>query len=319
MRDGPTEAPLTLRLTAIRYAAQDTNLYEFAAPGGEPLPTYEPGAHIDIHLPGGLMRQYSLARPYRADRGYLVGVKLDAKTRGGSKWLHDQARVGAMFQVAPPRNNFPLKEDAPHTVLIAGGIGITPICCMARRLEEIGAPFELHYAVRARADAAFLAELERMAPRVRLHVDVEAEAVLDVPAILAAAPAGAHLYCCGPAAMLEAFEAAASDRPADTVHVEYFSAPEPTPLEGGFIVMLARSGRAFEVAPGSTILETLRAAGLTVPASCEQGVCGTCETTILEGTPDHRDLLLTPAEKASGKTMMICCSGSLTDRIVLDL
>ncbi len=314
-----SQPTLSLRLLAIRYAAQDTHLYEFAAPDGRPLPAYEPGAHIDLHLPGGLMRQYSLARPYRADQGYLVGVKLDAKTRGGSRWLHEQARVGATFEVGGPRNNFPLHEDARHTVLIAGGIGVTPIWCMAQRLEEIGGSFELHYAVRTRADAAFLAELERMAPRARLHVDVEAEAVLDVPAILAAAPAQAHLYCCGPTPMLEAFEAAAAGRPAEEVHVEYFSAPEMKPLEGGFIVVLAKSGREFEVGPGSTILETLRKAGLTVPASCEQGVCGTCETAILEGTPDHRDLLLTPAEKASGKTMMICCSGSLTDRLVLDL
>ena len=310
---------LPLRLVSIRYAALDTHLYEFAGPDGRPLPAYEPGAHIDLHLPGGLMRQYSLARPYRADQGYLVGVKLDAKTRGGSKWLHEQGRVGAMFEVGGPRNNFALKEDAPHTVLIAGGIGVTPIWCMAQRLEEIGAGFELHYAVRTRQDAAFLAELERMAPRARLHVDAEAEAVLDVPAILTAAPEGSHLYCCGPTPMLEAFEAAAAGRPAETVHVEYFSAPEMKPLEGGFIVVLAKSGREFEVAPGSTILETLRQAGLNVPASCEQGVCGTCETAILEGTPDHRDLLLTPAEKTSGKTMMICCSGSLTDRLVLDL
>jgi ferredoxin-NADP reductase len=309
----------SLRLIAIRYAAQDTNLYEFAATDGRPLLAYEPGAHLDVHLPGGLMRQYSLARPYRADQGYLVGVKLDAKTRGGSKWLHDGARVGTRFEIGGPRNNFPLKEDAPHTVLIAGGIGITPIWCMAQRLEEIGASFEVHYAVRSREDAAFLAELERMAPRLRLHVDVEAGGVLDVAAIAASAPEGAHLYCCGPAPMLEAFEAACKGRPAETIHVEYFSAPQLKPLEGGFIVVLAKSGREFEVAPGSTILETLRQAGMNVPASCEQGVCGTCETRILEGTPDHRDLLLTPGEKASGKTMMICCSGSLTERIVLDL
>ena len=318
MTVGP-ESTLPLRLVGIRYAALDTLLYEFAAPDGRPLPAYEPGAHLDVHLPGGLMRQYSLARPYRADQGYLVGIKLDAKSRGGSKWLHEEARVGAMFDVGGPRNNFPLKEDAPASVLIAGGIGITPIWCMAQRLEEIGASFEVHYAVRTRADAAFLAELERMAPRLKLHVDAEAEAVLDVSGAVASAPPGAHLYCCGPAPMLEAFEAACQDRPAETVHVEYFSAPQLKPLEGGFIVVLAKSGREFEVAPGSTILETLRQAGLNVPASCEQGVCGTCETTILEGTPDHRDLLLTPGEKASGKTMMICCSGSLTERIVLDL
>jgi ferredoxin-NADP reductase len=246
-------------------------------------------------------------------------VKLDAKTRGGSKWLHDEARVGTRFEIGGPRNNFPLKEDAPHTVLIAGGIGITPIWCMAQRLEEIGAPFEVHYAVRSREDAAFLAELERMARRLRLHVDVEAGGVLDVAAIAAAAPGSAHLYCCGPAPMLEAFEGACKGRPADQIHVEYFSAPQLKPLEGGFIVVLGKSGREFEVKPGSTILETLRQAGLNVPASCEQGVCGTCETRVLEGSPDHRDLLLTPGEKASGKTMMICCSGSLTERIVLDL
>ena len=318
MTVGP-EPTQSLRLIAIRYAAQDTSLYEFAAADGRPLAAYEPGSHIDLHLPGGLMRQYSLARPYRADQGYLVGVKLDPKTRGGSRWLHDSARVGATFEVGGPRNNFPLKEDAPHSVLIAGGIGVTPIWCMAQRQEEIGAAFELHYAVRTREDAAFLTELERMAPRLRLHVDAEAEALLDVTAIVAAAPEGAHLYCCGPVPMLEAFEAAASGRPAEQVHVEYFSAPQLKPLEGGFIVVLAKSGREFEVAPGSTILETLRKAGLNVPASCEQGVCGTCETRVLEGTPDHRDLLLTPAEKASGKTMMICCSGSLTERIVLDV
>lgn len=314
-----TEPLLSLRLTSIRYAAQDTHLYEFASPDGAPLPAYEPGAHIDVHMPGGLMRQYSLARPYRADQPYLVGIKLDAGTRGGSRFMHEGARVGSMFQVGGPRNNFPLKEDAPQTVLIAGGIGVTPIWCMAQRLEEIGAPFELHYAVRTRADAAFLAELEGMAPKARLHVDAEAQAVLDVPAIIGAASKGAHLYCCGPGPMMEAFEAATAGWPEGQRHVEYFSAPQLKPIEGGFVVVLGKSGREFIVEPGSTILETLRQAGLNVPASCEQGVCGTCETRILEGVPDHRDLLLTPAEKASGKTMMICCSGSLSERLVLDL
>jgi ferredoxin-NADP reductase len=310
---------LTLRLEAIRYAAQDIHLFEFADPEGRPLPAYAPGAHLDVHMPGGIMRQYSLARPWRPDQGYLVGIKLDAGTRGGSRYMHEQARVGQSFQLAGPRNHFPLVEDAPSSVLIAGGIGVTPIWCMAQALEAIGARFEVHYAVRTRADAAFLAELERMAPKLRLHVDAEAERFLDVPAIVAAAAPDAHLYCCGPAPMLEAFEAAAADRPATCVHVEYFSAPAAAPIEGGFVVVLARSGREVVVPEGSTILETLRAAGLTVPASCEQGVCGTCETRVLEGTPDHRDLLLTPQEKASGQTMMICCSGALSDRLVLDL
>ena len=310
---------LTVRLDAIRYAAADTHLYEFTDPEGRVLPAYEPGAHVDVHMPGGLMRQYSLARPYRPGDGYLVGIKLDAATRGGSRYMHEHARVGQTFQIAPPRNNFPLAEDAPQTVLIAGGIGVTPIWCMAQRLEKIGAPFELHYAMRTRADAAFLAELERMAPKVKLHVDAEASAVLDVAAIVRGAPADAHLYCCGPAPMLAAFEAATAGRPAERVHVEYFSAPAPEPLEGGFVVVLARSGRELVIPPGSTILDAVRAAGVEAPSSCEQGVCGACETRVLEGAPDHRDHILSPAERAEGKTMMICCSGSLGDRLVLDI
>ena len=315
----PALALLTLRLVAIRYAAADTHLYEFADPEGRPLPAYAPGAHVDIHLPSGLMRQYSLARPDRYGQPYLVGIKLDRSGRGGSRWLHEQARVGELFRIAPPRNHFPLSEDAAHTVLIAGGIGVTPVWCMAQRLAETGSDFALHYAVRARADAAFLAELEVMSPRARLHVDAEAEGVLDVAGIVAAAPADAHLYCCGPAPMMAAFEAAVAGRPAEQVHVEYFSAAPPAPIEGGFVVALAKDGREFAIAPGTTILETLRQAGLTLTSSCEQGVCGACETRVLDGVPDHRDLLLTPGEKASNKTMMICCSGALSDRLVLDL
>jgi ferredoxin-NADP reductase len=256
---------LTLRLDAIRYGAADTNLYEFAATDGEPLPPYEPGAHIDVHMPGGLLRQYSLARPYRPGEPYLVGIKLDAATRGGSRFMHEQAHVGSSFQVSPPRNHFPLAVDAPHTVLIAGGIGVTPIWCMAQTLADRGAAFELHYAVRSRADAAFLLELERMSPAARLHVDAEAGAVLDVGAIIKAAPKEAHLYCCGPGPMLAAFEAAAAGWPAEQVHAEYFSGPAPAPIEGGFVVALAKSARELVVEPGSTILETLRKAGLTVP------------------------------------------------------
>jgi ferredoxin len=190
---------------------------------------------------------------------------------------------------------------------------------MARRLAELGASFELHYAVRTRADAAFLHELEAMSPAARLHVDEEAGGVLDVAGIVAAAPKRAHLYCCGPAPMMAAFEAATADWPAEQVHVEYFSGPAPEPIEGGFTVVLAKSGREFVIAPGETILQTLRQAGVSVISSCEQGVCGACETRVIEGIPDHRDILLTPAEKASNQTMMICCSGSLTERLVLDL
>jgi ferredoxin-NADP reductase len=304
------QALLKLRLDAIRYAAADTCLYEFVSPEGAPLPPYQPGAHLDLHMPGGVVRQYSLARPYRPDLGYLVGVKLDAATRGGSKYMIEQARVGQLFEVGGPRNNFPLHEEAPFTVLIAGGIGVTPIWCMAQRLEEIGAAYELHYAVRTRADAA-LAKAT--------HLDAEAGGVLDIGRIVQAAPAGAHLYCCGPGPMLAAFEAATTDWPSEQAHVEYFSAPPPEPLEGGFIVELARAGLKLAIGPGDTILDAVRAAGIEAPSSCEQGVCGACETRVLEGTPDHRDHILSPGERAEGKTMMICCSGALSEKLVLDL
>ena len=313
------EAPLSLRLHAVTYAAADTCLYEFRDPDGAALPPYEPGAHIDVHMPGGLQRQYSLARPYEAGKGYLVGIKLDRSSRGGSRYMIQQARPGQTFEVGGPRNHFPLKQDAPHTVLFAGGIGVTPIWCMAQRLEALGASFELHYAVRERTDAAFLDRLERMAPRVRLHVDVEAEGVLDVAALVNAAPADAHLYCCGPGPMMDAFVEATAGCPEDHIHVEYFTAPVLPPPEGGFTVVLAKSGRELLVPEGKTILDTLRAAGVSTTSSCEQGVCGACETRVIEGVPYHHDILLTPAEKAAGKTMMICCSGSLSDRLVLDL
>jgi ferredoxin-NADP reductase len=301
---------LTLRLDAIRYAAADTCLYEFVSPGGALLPAYAPGAHVDLHMPGGIVRQYSLARPHRPGQGYMVGIKLDAATRGGSRYMLGEARVGQSFQLSAPRNNFPLHEEATHTVLIAGGIGITPIWCMAQRLEEIGSSYELHYAVRSAADAA-LAQAT--------HLDVEAGGVLDVAGIVAAAPKEAHLYCCGPGPMLAAFEAATAGWPSRQAHVEYFSAPPPAPLEGGFVVELARSGRKLAIGPGDTILDAVRAAGIDAPSSCEQGVCGACETRVLEGTPDHRDHILSPSERAEGRTMMICCSGCLGERLVLDL
>ncbi|HWL46569.1 MAG TPA: PDR/VanB family oxidoreductase, partial [Sphingomonadaceae bacterium] len=265
------------------------------------------------------IRPYSLAFCAGDGAAYRVGVKLERDGGGGSRYLFDTARVGDRFAIGGPRNHFPLDEAAPYSVLIAGGIGVTPIRCMAEHLTVRGQHFSLHYAVASRGSTAFLPDLRRFAPELDLHVDAEQGGVLDIAAIVAAAPEGAHYYCCGPVPMLAAFEAATAHLPAGQAHLEYFKAPETAPAAGGFTVVLARSGRTLFVPEGATILQTLRDAGLTATASCEQGICGTCETGVLEGTPDHRDLLLTPAEKASGKTMMICCSGSRTDKLVLDL
>ncbi len=311
--------PIAMRLTAISYAADQVHLYEFRPASGAPVPPFTAGAHVDLHLPNGLVRQYSIASPEdRRDR-YVLGVKREAASRGGSRFMHDELRVGTILKVGGPRNNFPLVETAEHSILIAGGIGITPIVSMIARLRSLGCPWELHYAVRRRNEAAFLDVLHSSDENVHLHVDEEQGGVLDVARIVQRASEGAHLYCCGPAPMLDAFKAAAASRPASHVHLEYFSAAAPAAAGGTFIVELARSKLRIPVSAGQTILDAVRAAGVTVEASCEQGVCGTCETRVLAGEPDHRDLLLSPEEKATNEVMMICCSGSRSPILVLDL
>jgi ferredoxin-NADP reductase len=233
--------------------------------------------------------------------------------------MHDQLRVGSKVTVLPPRNNFPLVESAEKTVLIAGGIGITPIYCMVDRLIALGRPWELHYSCRSRMDTAFLEELSRLS-QVHFHFDdEEGGKFLQVAAIVNTVPKNAHLYCCGPAPMLAAFEAATANWPVTQIHVEYFTPRFAAAQEGGFIVELARSKRELVIPPGKSILQCVREAGIQVPHSCEEGVCGACETRVISGTPDHRDTILTESERQESATMMICCSGSKSPRLVLDI
>lgn len=319
MFSAATAHPLDLRLVGVRHESRDILTFEFASLARDVLPGGEAGAHIGVHLPNGVMRQYSLLRCDSAMRSYAIGVKLDANSRGGSRFLHQQSRVGDIYKVDPPRNNFPLCESAPHSVLIAGGIGITPILAMIGRLESLGRSWQLYYASRSREHAAFLDVLQNY-PDVQLHFDEETGgAPLDVAACVAAAPANAHLYCCGPAPMLKAFESCTADWPHDQVHVEYFTSKSEAARAGGFVVELAKSGLELPVAPGRTILQVLLDAGVQVPSSCEQGVCGACETRVLAGAPDHRDAILSEAERAANETMMVCCSGAKSERLVLDL
>jgi ferredoxin-NADP reductase len=317
-RDLNHEAPIRARLVAVEYAARDTNAYAFARPDGGPLPPATAGAHITLHLPNGMERQYSLLQGEPSPDRYWIAVKRDPASRGGSAFVHEKLRVGETLTIDPPRNNFPVAETASHSVLIAGGIGVTPMVAMARRLQALGRSFEVHYAVRAREDAAFFSALVAAGP-VSLHLDEEAGRVFDMAGAVGAAPEDAHLYCCGPNPMLAAFEAATAGRSADCIHVEYFSAREAPDTKGGYVVELARSGRSFEIPPGETILEVLRKAGVDVASSCEEGVCGACETKVLAGEPDHRDVILSPEERAENATMFICCSGAKSDRLVLDL
>ena len=316
-----TDADLIeVRLNAIRYAARDTNLYEFVRPDGKALPPYEPGAHIDVHLPNGIVRQYSLIVPEQDPKGYTLGIKRDPASRGGSRFVHDDLRVGRMLKISAPRNNFPLKEDAPHVVLFAGGIGITPIWCMVQRLDQLGRPWKLYYAARSRADMAFLHTLEGMAP-AQFHFDEEsAGKFLDVAALIADAPKDAHLYCCGPTPMLNAFEAATASWPREQVHIEYFTPKaQPTDKKGGFVVELAKSGQEFVIPEGQSILQVLLDAGVDVDYSCELGICGACEQRVISGEPEHHDAILTEEEQASNTKVMICCAGCKSERLVLDL
>lgn len=313
--------PMDLRVSAIRWLAPSIREIELTAPDGALLPAPAPGAHIDLALPGGLWRSYSLVNGPGDDRRYLVAVNRDAASRGGSAHLCDAARVGDMIAVTPPLNTFPLVE-AGEIVFFAGGIGVTPILAMIRARAAAGAGWTLNYAVRDRASAAYLPELTELARTssgtLALHDDAAAGGVLDVAARVAGAPVGAHLYCCGPEPMIGAFKAAAAGRPAEMIHVEHFSNGFEV-SERGFTVVLRRKGMELEVPPGRTIIDVLLEAGVRVNHSCREGVCGTCETRVLEGVPDHKDNILSDREKTSNKLIMICCSGAKSDRLVLDI
>lgn len=229
-----------------------------------------------------------------------------------------------MLTIGEPRNNFPLDESAPFNVFIAGGIGITPVLGMIERSQALGTPWRLHYAARTRQHAAFLGRLSRYqgcaGTEVLLNFDQEpGSRMLDLERIASELPDGAHLYCCGPLPMLEAYERATAHLPPERVHREYFAAKEAAATAGGFTVTLSRSGKTFDVPAGKSILDCLIDLHVEPPFSCREGVCGTCEVRVLEGVPDHRDLVLTDAERAAGDRMMVCCSGAKSPRLVLDL
>jgi ferredoxin-NADP reductase len=273
---------------------------------------------VDVYLPNGLTRQYSLILDSRPSPTYAVAVKDDLASRGGSRFMHHELRTGARLEISMPRNHFPLMESAEHSVLIAGGIGITPILSMLNRLKFLGRSFELHYACRAREDMAFFERLQGM-PSIDLHLDLERGGILDLDTIRRKARSGSHFYCCGPLPMLEAFERSTHGLTEDRVHVEYFSPKQSSATTGGFAIELGRTKATLFVQPGQRIIDVLHAAGVNVLMSCEQGICGSSETRVLAGTPDHRDQILTEAERRDGKSMMVCCSGSLSECVVLDI
>ena len=314
-----------VRVKGMRYEAEGICSVELVPLAPEPpLAPFTAGAHIDLHLPGGPVRSYSLLNRQGDASRYVIGVHQHPQSRGGSRYVHGAMRPGDVIAIAGPRNHFALTEDATHSVFIAGGIGITPLLSMMRRLNELSRPWELHYAVRTRRQAGFLDEVSELsaADGVKATVTFDGEAggaMLDIARIVSQVPQGAHLYCCGPTGMLAAFAAATAHLPPDRVHTEYFAPKEQADRSGGFEVRCARSAKTFTVHPGQTLLAALLDQGVQVSYACEEGICGTCEVKVLEGEPDHRDSVLTRQEKDEGRTLMACCSGAKSGVLVLDL
>ncbi|MEH0073371.1 PDR/VanB family oxidoreductase [Pannonibacter sp. Pt2] len=318
----------TLELTVTERIEEPGNIIRLrlASPGGEPLPPFTAGAHLDIHLQDGgldLWRQYSLCSDPATNTAYEIGVLKDPKSRGGSEAVHRLATPGARFRIEGPRNHFPLEESATRTVLFGGGIGITPMLAMAQRLHALGRDFTLHYCTRSAGITAFRSMIAASpwADRVVFHHDDEDEAQrLQLPRDLPQPDAGTHLYVCGPQGFMDwvISSAEAMGHAASHVHREYFSADVDTTGES-FEVEARLSGITVTVGPEDTIAKALARAGVKIEVKCEEGVCGTCVTDVLEGTPDHRDQFLTDSEKEEGSMICACCSRACTSRLVLDI
>lgn len=319
-----TKKTLSLQVEIIREEALRIRSYALVDPQGSDLPEFTAGAHIDLHLSNGMVRSYSLFNDPSDRTRYEFAVAKDANSRGGSIFLHDTLGVGEAIEVSLPRNNFRLSEGLGRSVFVAGGIGITPILSMVRRLETLGAEWKLYYAVRGRSQAPFLDLLATYGDRVHLHFDEEQNCVLDMAAIVDQLSGDTrletHLYCCGPKPMLDAFQSACSNRDPETVHLEYFTGEA---AGGGedvtFLVHLAKSKLTVEVPPGVSILEVLLEKGFDIPYSCMEGTCGECEMKVLDGVPDHRDVVLSKKKRAENKVMMICCSRARTNSITLGI
>ncbi|RZS86611.1 PDR/VanB family oxidoreductase [Pigmentiphaga kullae] len=316
-----SSARTTVVVHAIRLEAEGIVSVELRAVLGESLPRFSAGAHLDLHLPNDMVRSYSLCSS-PADRSrYVVGVMNDRKSRGGSRYIHEHLRVGSRIDISGPRNHFELDEGAKSSVLVAGGIGVTPILCMFDRLRDIGRPVELIYCARSRRVAAFVTELSMSDSPVTLHFDDETGHAARLPELLKGRDSDAHYYCCGPAPMLEAFEAACRDLGYANVHIERFAAADEveSSQKSGYDVHLKQSGRTLNVFPGIVLLDALLDVGIDLPYSCREGICGACEVKVLEGTPDHRDFILSERERTDGKVMMPCVSGCRGAALTLDL
>lgn len=317
-------ADLKARVQRVKQEALDIKSFELV-PLEKALEAFAPGSHIDVQVAPGSVRQYSLLNGPGDTSAYRIAVKLEPQSRGGSRALHEAVSEGHTLTISSPRNNFRLCEDARHSVLVAGGIGITPLLSMLQHLDARGASFELQYFSRSVEHTAFhgLLSQQRLADKVGFHYGLEPQAIRTyLRKHLWHRQDGAHLYICGPRPFMELVEQTAGITwPPESVHLEYFSA-DPRALAGPrdvFVVRCARSGGEYEVAAGESIVDALRRHDVEIETSCEQGVCGTCLTGVLAGEPDHRDVYLTDAEKRSGDRMMPCVSRARSPVLVLDV
>jgi vanillate O-demethylase ferredoxin subunit len=313
---------LTVQVADVRAEACDVMTLELRAVSGSVLPPFEPGAHLDLHLPNGLVRQYSLTNDWRERDRYVIGVGRAEKSRGGSDYVHSQVRAGMQLKISAPRNNFPLDPAAEQFLFIAGGIGVTPIMAMIRWCVAQSKPWRIIYAARSRQRAAFYEQICGLArSSAQFHFDDEAGQVLDVAQAISSWSPGERVYCCGPTPLMEAVKALSGQLPPDTIRFEWFTVPESDePQESeSFSVRLERSGREFQVPADKSILEVLEENGFEIPFSCREGLCGTCVTNVLGGEPDHRDYVLSDEERESGRMMTICCSRAKSPSLTLDL
>jgi len=315
---------MELLVTGLRLEAEGVLGVELRDPADAPLPAFVPGAHVDVAFPNGCTRQYSIASAAGDASRYWLGIGLAPASRGGSRYAHERLRLGDRLQVGAPRALFQLETAAAGHLFIAGGIGITPILSMIRWCIDHQRPWRLLYCVRSRRHAAYLETLAPHAERCRLHADDEQGGPADLAASLRELPVGWHVYCCGPGAMMDAVAAGV---PAPAVHFERFAAPAARgeagdgagQVDGAFEVALARQGGRFTVPAGQSILSVLEGHGLCLPSSCREGLCRSCEVPLLAGQAEHRDYVLSEAEREANRSILICVSRARGGELVLDL
>lgn len=323
------EAKMRVKVQAKDVEAEDVCSFYLVEPNGDQLPSFNAGSHIDVFIDHGLVRQYSLCNNPTEQHQYQIAVLKEASSRGGSVYLHENIQAGDFIEISEPRNHFALHFGNHSSLLMGGGIGITPILCMAERLAYSVSNFEFHYFARTRSRAAFLDRIDqsRFSAKACIHLNDEPEQPpVDLEKIIQSQTKGTHIYVCGPAGFIDAVLNAAANIgwPNSHLHREFFKArlPEHSDQEVAseqFTVKLASTGREYLIPSDQSVLQVLAANGIEISSSCEQGVCGSCLTKILEGEPDHRDMFLMPDERARNDQFTPCCSRSKSPVLVLDL